>query len=189
MRLLVVATSNPGKLKEMQNYLADSGWELRLKPDDFDVEETGITFAENARLKASEVAKITGNWAIADDSGLMVDALNGAPGVYSARYGKTDAERIARLLRELSDQKNRRAKFVCAIAVANPQGEIVIESEGICEGEILFASTGNGGFGYDPIFYVPEKKMTFAQMPPEIKKSISHRGNAIKTLIPQLITI
>ncbi|MTJ51837.1 RdgB/HAM1 family non-canonical purine NTP pyrophosphatase [Anabaena sp. UHCC 0253] len=185
-RILVVATGNPGKLREMQAYLADSDWELTLKPEDLDVEETGETFAENACLKASEIAKVTGNWAIADDSGLAVDALNGAPGVYSARYGNSDAERIARLLRELGDQENRQAKFMCAIAVANPQGEIVIQSEGICQGEILFAPVGDGGFGYDPVFYVPEKQLTFAQMTTDLKKSISHRGNALKALVPQL---
>jgi XTP/dITP diphosphohydrolase len=188
-KLLVLATGNPGKLREMQAYLADSGWELTLKPEDLDVEETGETFAENACLKASEIAKFTGNWAIADDSGLAVDALNGSPGVYSARYGNTDTERISRLLTELGNQKNRQAQFVCAIAVANPQGEIVIQSEGICQGEILFAPTGDGGFGYDPIFYVPEKQLTFAQMTTDFKKSISHRGNALKALVPQLIKI
>jgi XTP/dITP diphosphohydrolase len=188
-KLLVVATGNPGKLKEMQAYLADSGWELALKPEDLDVEETGETFAENACLKASEVAKATGNWAIADDSGLKVDTLNGAPGVYSARYGNTDTERIERLLRELGDQENRQAQFVCAIAVANPQGEIVIQSEGICHGEILFAPAGDGGFGYDPVFYVPEKQLTFAQMTTDLKKLISHRGNALKALVPQLIKV
>jgi XTP/dITP diphosphohydrolase len=185
-KLLVVATGNPGKLREMQAYLADAGWELTLKPEDLDVEETGETFAENACLKASEIAKVTGNWAIADDSGLAVNALNGSPGVYSARYGSSDTERITRLLTELGDEKNRQAKFVCAIAVANPQGEIIIQSEGICHGEILFAPSGDGGFGYDPVFYVPEKQLTFAQMTTDLKKSISHRGNAIKALVPQL---
>jgi XTP/dITP diphosphohydrolase len=188
-KLLVVATGNPGKLREMQAYLADSGWELTLKPEDLDVEETGITFAENAALKASQVAKATGNWAIADDSGLAVDGLNGAPGVYSARYGNTDTERITRLLKELGTSENRQAQFVCAIAVANPQGEIVIQSEGICRGEILDAPRGEGGFGYDPIFYVPEKQLTFAEMTPIEKKSISHRGNALKDLVPRLIKI
>lgn len=183
---LVVATGNPGKLREMQAYLADAGWELTLKPEDLDVEETGETFAENACLKASEIAKFTGNWAIADDSGLAVNALNGSPGVYSARYGSSDTERITRLLTELGDEKNRQAKFVCAIAVANPQGEIIIQSEGICHGEILFAPSGDGGFGYDPVFYVPEKQLTFAQMTTDLKKSISHRGNALKALVPQL---
>lgn len=185
-KLLVVATGNPGKLGEMQAYLADAGWELTLKPENLDVEETGETFAENACLKASEIAKFTGNWAIADDSGLAVNALNGSPGVYSARYGSSDTERITRLLTELGDEKNRQAKFVCAIAVANPQGEIIIQSEGICHGEILFAPSGDGGFGYDPVFYVPEKQLTFAQMTTDLKKSISHRGNALKALVPQL---
>ncbi|MBD2626224.1 RdgB/HAM1 family non-canonical purine NTP pyrophosphatase [Trichormus variabilis] len=188
-KLLVVATGNPGKLKEMQAYLADSGWELTLKPEDLDVEETGDTFEANACLKASEVAIATGNWAIADDSGLKVDALNGSPGVYSARYGNTDAERISRLLRELGNTENRQAQFVCAVAVANPAGEIVLQSEGICRGEILYSTRGEGGFGYDPIFYVPEKKLTFAEMSPELKKSISHRGNALKSLVPHLVKL
>ncbi|QYX31850.1 RdgB/HAM1 family non-canonical purine NTP pyrophosphatase [Sphaerospermopsis torques-reginae] len=186
-KTLVVATGNPGKLREMQAYLADSGWELILKPADLDVDETGETFEANACLKAAEIAKATGKWAIADDSGLAVDALNGAPGVYSARYGNTDADRIGRLLRELGDTKNRQAQFICAVAVANPQGEIVLQSEGICKGEILYEIRGEGGFGYDPIFYVPEKQLTFAQMSPELKKSISHRGNALKNLVPQLV--
>ncbi|MBD2295502.1 RdgB/HAM1 family non-canonical purine NTP pyrophosphatase [Anabaena sphaerica FACHB-251] len=187
MKLLVVATGNPGKLREMQAYLTNSGWELTLKPADLDVDETGETFEANACLKASEVAKATGNWAIADDSGLAVDALNAAPGVYSARYGNTDADRISRLLRELGTTKNRQAQFVCAVAVANPAGEIVLQSEGICKGEILYETRGDGGFGYDPIFYVPEKQLTFAEMSPELKKSISHRGNALKKLVPQLV--
>ncbi|MGM3304663.1 RdgB/HAM1 family non-canonical purine NTP pyrophosphatase [Anabaena sp. WFMT] len=188
-KLLVVATGNPGKLREMQAYLADSGWELTLKPDDLDVEETGETFAANACIKASEVAIATGNWAIADDSGLAVDALNGSPGVYSARYGNTDAERISRLLRELGDTENRQAQFICAVAVANPEGKIVLQSEGICRGEILYSTRGDGGFGYDPIFYVSEKQLTFAEMSPELKKSISHRGNALKNLVPQLVKV
>jgi XTP/dITP diphosphohydrolase len=189
MTLLVVATGNPGKLREMQAYLADSGWELTLKPEELDVEETGETFAANACLKASQIAKATGNWTIADDSGLAVDALNGVPGVYSARYGNTDAERIARLLQELGDTENRQAKFICAVAVASPEGAIVLQSEGVCRGEILYATRGAGGFGYDPIFYVPEKQLTFAEMSPELKKSISHRGKALKVLVPQLVKL
>lgn len=188
-KTLVVATGNPGKLREMQAYLADSNWELTLKPADLDVEETGETFKDNACLKASEVAKATSKWAIADDSGLAVNALNGAPGVYSARYGNTDAERISRLLRELGDTENRQAQFICAVAVANPDGEIVLQSEGVCQGEILYQVRGEGGFGYDPIFYVPEKQLTFAEMSPELKKSISHRGNALNSLVPQLVKL
>ncbi|MCX7596179.1 MAG: RdgB/HAM1 family non-canonical purine NTP pyrophosphatase [Fischerella sp.] len=185
-KLLVVATGNPGKLREMQAYLSDSGWELTLKPENLHIEETGDTFAANACLKASQVAKATGNWAIADDSGLQVDALNGAPGVYSARYGKTDAERIARLLRELGDEVHRQAQFVCAVAIARPDGAIALQSEGVCSGEILHAPRGHGGFGYDPIFYVPEKQMTFAEMTPELKRTISHRGKAFAALLPKL---
>ncbi|BAZ69686.1 MAG: RdgB/HAM1 family non-canonical purine NTP pyrophosphatase [Pelatocladus maniniholoensis HA4357-MV3] len=185
-KLLVVATGNPGKLREMQAYLSNSGWELKLKPEELEIEETGETFAANACLKASQVAKVTGNWAIADDSGLEVDVLNGVPGVYSARYGKTDAERIARLLRELGDQVQRQAQFVCAVAIARPDGAIALQSEGICRGEILYSPSGDGGFGYDPIFYVPQMQKTFAEMTPEMKRSISHRGKAFASLLQKL---
>jgi XTP/dITP diphosphohydrolase len=183
MTVLVVATGNPGKLKEMQAYLTDLDWELTLKPEDLDVEETGDSFAANACLKASEVAIATGQWAIADDSGLEVDALNGAPGIFSARYGNTDAERIARLLTELSDTANRTAQFVCVIAIARPDGLIALQAEGVCPGEILHAPRGNGGFGYDPIFYVPEQDMTFAEMPASVKHQTSHRGRAFQQLL------
>lgn len=185
-KLLVVATGNPGKLPEMQAYLANSGWELILKPEELEIEETGETFAANACLKASQIAKATGNWAIADDSGLEVDALNGVPGVYSARYAKTDSERIARLLKELGNEANRQAQFVCVVAIASPDGAIALQSEGICRGEILHAPRGDGGFGYDPIFYVPEKQLTFAEMTPELKRSISHRGKAFTALLGEL---
>jgi XTP/dITP diphosphohydrolase len=188
-KLLVVATGNPGKLREMQAYLSDLDWELTLKPEELEIEETGDTFSANACLKASEVAKATGKWAIADDSGLAVDALGGAPGVYSARYGKTDSERIARLLNELGNTPNRQAQFACAIAIARPDGAIALTSEGICRGEILDTPRGTGGFGYDPVFYVPEKQLTFAEMPPDVKRSISHRGKAFAALIPQLAKI
>ncbi len=170
----------------MQSYLADLGWKLTLKPAELDIEETGNTFIANACLKASQVAQATGKWAIADDSGLQVDALDGAPGVYSARYGKTDAERIARVLRELGNQPNRQAKFVCAVAIARPDGAIALQSEGLCHGEILHAPRGTGGFGYDPIFYVSSQQLTFAEMTPELKRSISHRGQAFQALLPQL---
>ncbi|MGJ5672947.1 MAG: RdgB/HAM1 family non-canonical purine NTP pyrophosphatase [Nostochopsis sp.] len=185
-KLLVVATGNPGKLREMQAYLSNSGWELKLKPEELEIEETGETFAANACLKASQVAKVTGNWAIADDSGLEVEALNGVPGVYSARYGKTDAERITRLLRELGDEVQRQAQFVCSVAIARPDGVIALQSEGICRGEILYSPSGDGGFGYDPIFYVPEMQKTFAEMTPEMKRSISHRGKAFASLLQKL---
>lgn len=186
MTKLIVATGNPGKLREMQNYLADLGWQLQLKPAELEIEETGETFTANAKLKASEVALSTKEWAIADDSGLQVDALNGAPGIYSARYGKTDSERIERLLRELGNESNRGAQFVCVVAIARPDGAIALTTQGICRGEILLETRGNGGFGYDPIFYVPQQKLTFAQMNPEMKRRISHRGQAFEALIPQI---
>jgi XTP/dITP diphosphohydrolase len=186
MPTLVVATGNPGKLREMQALLKDLGWALKLKPDSLDIEETGTTFLENACLKASQVAAVTGEWAIADDSGLQVAALGGAPGVYSARYGRTDAERIDRILRELSVHPHRQAQFVCVVVVARPDGTIALHTEGVCLGEILPAPRGTGGFGYDPIFYVPEYRLTFAEMSPELKQAISHRGQALQALLPQL---
>jgi XTP/dITP diphosphohydrolase len=181
MKELVVSTGNTGKLQEMQAYLADTGWSLSLKPADLDIEETGSTFAANASLKAQQTALATGKWSIADDSGLEVNALNGAPGIYSARYAATDAERIARILAEL-DGKNRpdrQARFVCAVAIARPDGQIADQFAGTCAGEILLAPTGSGGFGYDPIFYVPTVGMSFAEMPPAVKKQVSHRGRAL----------
>ncbi|OCQ91422.1 non-canonical purine NTP pyrophosphatase, RdgB/HAM1 family [Oscillatoriales cyanobacterium USR001] len=185
-KLLLVATSNPGKVREMLEYLADFGWELQLKPEELEIEETGDTFIANACLKASEVAKATGKWSIADDSGLTVEALNGRPGIYSARYGKTDRDRIERLLTELGDEENRKAQFVCAIAIASPDGAIAIQVEGKCNGEILYHPKGDSGFGYDPIFYVPTQQKTFAEMTPEEKRSNSHRGQAFQILLPQL---
>jgi XTP/dITP diphosphohydrolase len=189
MTVLVVATGNPGKLEEMQAYLTAEAWQLQLKPPEIDVEETGTTFLANACLKASEVAIATGHWAIADDSGLAVDALDGAPGIFSARYGATDADRIARLLSELGDRPDRSAQFVCALAVASPDGQIQLQVEGICPGEILFKNQGEGGFGYDPVFYVPTEGLTFAQMPADLKHRISHRGRAFEQMLPDLAAL
>ena len=186
MPTVVVATGNPGKLKEMQAYLGELDWDLELKPAHIEVDEIGTTFLENARIKASEVAEATGKWAIADDSGLEVDALQGAPGIYSARYADTDQARINRLLNELDGIENRGAQFVCAIAIAQPDGSIALETQGICRGEIHLAPRGNGGFGYDPIFYVPDLGKSFAEMSPEQKEAVSHRGIAFQQLMPQL---
>lgn len=181
---LVIASSNAGKIKEMGELLKDFDLELALKPPELDIEETGKTFMANAILKASYIATTLKQWSIADDSGLMVNALNGQPGIYSARYGKTDFDRINRLLTELKDNIDRQAQFVCAIAIANPEGEIVIQTEGICQGEILTEVRGESGFGYDPIFFVPEFNQTFAQMSPDVKQKVSHRGQAFANLIP-----
>jgi XTP/dITP diphosphohydrolase len=186
MTVLVVATGNPGKLKEMQAYLEGTPWQLQLKPPELDVEETGATFLANACLKAMEIAKATGQWSIADDSGLSVDALDGAPGIFSARYAEDDGARIDRLLLELGDRSDRGAQFVCAIAVANPNGEIVIQEEGIARGEILRDRRGSRGFGYDPIFYVPGVEKSYAEMTPEMKHRFSHRGLAFELVLPRL---
>ncbi|HIK37908.1 MAG: RdgB/HAM1 family non-canonical purine NTP pyrophosphatase [Geminocystis sp.] len=183
---LIVATGNPGKLKEMRAYLQGLPVELASKPPELEIAETGSTFAENARLKASQTAMALRQWAIADDSGLSVTSLGGKPGVYSARYGNTDAERIARLLQELRGSDDRSARFICAIALANPQGEIVIETEGVCEGVISETPMGEGGFGYDPIFYIPAAGKTFAQMSVEEKGNYSHRGKAFAQFRPLL---
>ena len=186
MPTVIVATGNPGKLQEMQGYLTPLGWDLQLKPKDIEVDETGTTFLENARLKAQEVAIATQQWAIADDSGLQIDALNGAPGLYSARYGKDDQDRINRVLRELKGAPNRSAQFVCALALARPDGTIALDTEGICPGEILTAPRGTNGFGYDPIFYVPSQGQTFAEMAHQQKETHSHRGIAFAQIMAEL---
>ncbi len=173
----------------MQAYLSDSTWGLSLKPAELDVDETGATFAANACQKASEVAIALNCWAIADDSGLQIDALGGAPGIYSARYADTDTARIDRVLRELGENRDRGAQFTCAVAVARPDGTIAVQAEGICRGEILTAPRGVDGFGYDPIFYVPEKQLTFAEMSKDIKRSLSHRGKAFAIISQQLAQI
>ncbi len=189
MKTLIVATSNPGKVQELQAYLTGLPVALRLKPPELEIAETGQTFAENARLKASQVAIALQAWAIADDSGLAVTALDGAPGLYSARYGTSDRERIGRLLRELGESDQRQAQFICAIAIARPDGSIACESEGVCPGEILREPSGSGGFGYDPIFYVPEAGLSFAAMTAAQKHALSHRGRALEALRPHLATL
>ncbi len=176
----------------MQAYLTDTPWKLALKPAELDVDETGDTFAANACQKATAVAIELNCWAIADDSGLQVDALNGAPGIYSARYANSDQQRIDRMLTELADfpeSSQRQAQFVCAVAVARPDGTIVAQAEGICRGEILTEPRGIHGFGYDPIFYVPAKQLTFAEMSKETKRSISHRGIAFAIITEHLSSI
>ena len=186
LQKLVIASGNTGKIEEFRAYLADLGVTLILKPDSIDVEETGTTFIENAHLKASQVAIATGEWAIADDSGLEVIALNDAPGVLSARYADTDSDRMNRVLSELSHHSNREAQFVCAIAIASPDGAIVADAIGFCKGAIANAPRGNHGFGYDPIFLIPEFQQTFGEIPPEVKAKISHRANALSILRSKL---
>ncbi len=186
--VLVIASGNAGKVREFAHLLADLPLEIRPQPEGLEVEETGTTFAENARLKATAVALATGCWALADDSGLAVAALGGAPGVHSARYAATDPERIERLLRELAAAtgSDRSACFTAALAVADPSGAMVLEVEGHCPGLILEAPRGSGGFGYDPVFLVPEVDLTFAEMDKADKASLGHRGRAFALLEPGL---
>ena len=189
----VLATHNPGKLKEMGAILAQFGVEV-VSPRDLgitvDVEETGTTFAENAMLKAKAICAAAKLPAIADDSGLCVDALNGGPGVYSARYGGEgldDKGRYMLLLNNMRGQPTRAAHFACAIACAFPNGD-ELTAEGRCDGTIAFAPMGEGGFGYDPVFFVPELKKTFGQLTAEEKSAISHRGRALAAFVEKLET-
>ena len=191
---LVLATRNKGKIAEIKEILADFQAIELLSLADFPdlpkIEETGTTFKENAILKAKTIAKLTGYLTLADDSGLTVEYLNGAPGVYSARYAgenATDAENNAKLLKALAGVpwEKRKAAFVCVIALCWPQGECYT-CEGRCEGIIALEPKGNYGFGYDPLFYVPAYGKTMAELGPEIKNQISHRAMALKALIPLL---
>ncbi|MBW4464329.1 MAG: RdgB/HAM1 family non-canonical purine NTP pyrophosphatase [Pegethrix bostrychoides GSE-TBD4-15B] len=188
---LIVATSNPGKILEIQPYLASRlpDWRLQLKPQELEIAETGSTFLENACLKAAQVAAALSEWAIADDSGLCIDALDGAPGIYSARYAATPQACIDRVLSELKGSANRKAHFTCALAVARPDGSIALQTAGICPGEILESPSGAGGFGYDPIFYLPDYQSSFAEMSVELKNQVSHRGRAFQQLVPNLVEL
>jgi XTP/dITP diphosphohydrolase len=183
---LVIASGNAGKVREFAHLLAQLQLEIRPQPEGLEVEETGDTFAANARLKATAVARASGCWALADDSGLSVRALGGAPGVHSARYASSDEARIARLLREMEGAGDRSARFTAALAVADPSGAIRLEVEGICPGVILEESRGTGGFGYDPVFFVPEAGLSYAEMDKALKGRIGHRGQAFAQLAPQL---
>jgi XTP/dITP diphosphohydrolase len=189
---LVIASGNAGKIMEFQRLLADLPVQVLPQPPGIEVEESGDSFAANARIKAEAAALSTGHWALADDSGLAVAALHGAPGIHSARYAENDGLRIERLVRELAaalqhqPQQDRRGRFVAALALANPNGRTVLEVEGYCEGEILEQPRGEGGFGYDPLFLVPELGLSFAEMEPGLKQRLGHRGKAMALLIPQL---
>lgn len=181
---LVIATRNRHKLEEIHAIFPIPGLELLSAfdfPDVPDVEETGSTFAANAELKARALAQATGLWSMADDSGLEVDALGGAPGVYSARFAGEPVSYEAnneKLMRMLEGHTNRKARFRCALALVSPDGEL-FAVEGCCEGSIIDQRRGSGGFGYDPLFLPAGEMMTFAEMPSEQKNRISHRGRAL----------
>ena len=184
---LLLGTRNPGKVKEIVTILEDSGWafsSLREFADVGPAAEDGVTYAENAIAKARFYAAATGLLALADDSGLEVAALGGAPGVYSARYageGASDADRRTLLLAELAKTNggDRRARFVAAVAIADSSGEVLNVSEGICEGTITFEPRGYSGFGYDPLFVPDGYDRTFAELSDDVKNRISHRALAL----------
>lgn len=187
---LVLASKNEKKLREMREILSHLGVEVCSEADagvDVEVEETGTTFEENSLLKAKAVMEASGLPAIADDSGLCVDALGGAPGVYSARYGGPGMDDVGRyrLLLENMKGQPRAAKFVSVITCCFPNGD-VLTSRGECPGTIAFAPMGEGGFGYDPVFFVPGLKKTFAQLTAEEKNAISHRGKALEAFQQEL---
>ncbi|HEY6189081.1 MAG TPA: RdgB/HAM1 family non-canonical purine NTP pyrophosphatase [Pyrinomonadaceae bacterium] len=193
---LLIATRNRGKVLEVESLLG--AFPLRLCsladfPATVDVEETGSTFEENSALKAQAYAAQTGYSTLADDSGLEVEALGGAPGVFSARYGgpeATDAERIDLLLGALkrSGDANRRARFVCVIAIADSQAKLLELFTGTCEGHIAHEPRGSGGFGYDPVFVPDGYRQTFGELPSEIKQRISHRARALQAALPFLLS-
>jgi len=189
---VVLATGNKGKVKEFSKLLEGIfGNVICLSDLDSppEVIEDGITFRDNALKKAREIAEYSGKLTLADDSGLEVEALDGRPGVYSARYsgeGATNKTNIEKLLRELGDNPNRKARFVCVLALVYPNGdELVVE--GFCEGVILDKSRGEGGFGYDPVFYLPDREKTMAEIDPELKNLISHRAKACELLAEYLL--
>lgn len=186
---LLIATSNQGKVNEFKKLLGDRFDRVVSLAEigkEIEVEETGITFQQNAKKKAIEIAKATGMLALGDDSGLVVDALDGAPGVYSSRYSKqgTDESNIAKLLKNMGGvpKEKRTARFVCALALCNPEDLNTVMVTGTCEGYITEKPIGNKGFGYDPVFYYPNLELTFAQMTDDEKNNISHRKNAAKKL-------
>ena len=189
MRNLFLASKNKGKIEEYKKLLSTVNCELLLQPESLEVEEDGLTFRDNAIKKASEVSRKTNNFSIADDSGICIEALDGKPGIYSSRYAENDQKRIERVLKELDGVKNRSAFFIANICVCSPNGEVIIESEAKCHGNIILNPRGKGGFGYDPIFEESSTRLTFAEMNNDIKDSCSHRGKALKKIIPDLIEI
>ena len=185
---LVIASANAGKIAEFQKLLFDFPLRTISQPKELDVNETGNTFLENARLKAIAAGIASGEKALGDDSGLCVDALGGAPGIHSARYAINDSKRISRLLKELEPFDNRNASFYCSLCLASPEGDVLFEVEGQCNGVIAVAPRGNNGFGYDPIFEVKGTGLTYAEMSHDKKQSLSHRSIAFHLLIPGLKT-
>ena len=189
MKKLYLASKNQGKIYEYKKLLSKVNCQLLLQPEQMEIKEDGLTFKDNAIKKATEVSKKTKNFAIADDSGICIESLDGKPGIYSSRYAENDQKRIERVLNELDGVENRSAFFIANICVCSPEGKVILESEAKCFGNIILNPRGNSGFGYDPIFEESSSKLTFAEMNNNIKDSFSHRGRALKKIIPQLLEI
>ena len=187
------SSTNAGKVEEfrelLQEALPQGVVDVRGQPAGVTVEETGADFLANACLKATAVARFTGTWALADDSGICVDALDGRPGIHSARYAPNNAQRLQRLLEELAHCRDRSAWFISALALTRPDGAIALTSRGVSHGTILEAPIGEGGFGYGPLFWVPAVGLSFAQMTPAQKRHHGHRGRAFTTLQWQLAAL
>lgn len=187
MKKIIFATSNPNKLEELKAICKDlADIEFILPPKGFDPLENGSTFEENSLIKAREAARIGKVPALADDSGLCVDALNGAPGIHSARYAETPQKRIEKLLNVMKKEENRTAKFVCAMTLVDAEGNILCQKTGECSGKIDYECKGIHGFGYDPIFIVEAKDATMAELDEDEKNKISHRAKAIEQIISYL---
>ncbi len=204
---LVLGTTNAHKGRELAELLEPHGFEIRTLgdllsskngPNPLDVVEDGDSFAANARLKAAQQAKHLHAWVLADDSGLEVDALNGAPGIYSARYAGNsatgngvDADNNVKLLAELADlpDEKRGARYFCHVTLADPTGAIRAESSGECRGRIRTSPAGTNGFGYDPLFEIREYHLTFGELGPNVKAALSHRARAMRAILPQLVAL
>ena len=183
--IITVATGNPHKLEEIKGINPYKDIDLRIVEGDFSPVENGKTFEENAFIKAQLASKLSSGYAFADDTGLCVDALDGRPGLYTARYAPTQDEKIKKLLSELQGVpfEKRTARFICSMALTDKNGDLVYKTEGIMEGYIAEERSGKGGFGYDPVFYLKEYKMTVAELPDGVKNQVSHRA---KALIPMM---
>lgn len=183
---IVLATSNKHKVQEINDMISGTGIEFILPSGDFDPVEDGETFEDNSLIKAKEAWKVSKTWTLADDSGLCINALDGRPGIHSARYAETPAKRIDRVLGEMKGIENREAQFVCAMTLINPQGEVELACRGVCDGSISEAPRGENGFGYDPIFLIKGTNITMAELSEEEKNKISHRSNALRKVIEHL---
>lgn len=183
---IILASSNPHKVKEINAIVSNSEIEFILPPEGFDPIEDGKTFEENSLIKACAAWKLGKTWTLADDSGLCIDALDGAPGIHSARYAETPQARIDRVLNEMQGIENRSARFKCCMTLLNPKGEIAFSYTGTCEGSIIKEQRGKNGFGYDPIFLLNGSNRTMAELSEKEKNEISHRGRALKEVIKYL---